>query len=301
MIKLRWTWLLLLVGIGMTVGLWLPDRGDALPGRRVYAEGKDIQVSLNGKEIVFDVKPQYRNERTYVPFRKLLEALGATVTWNQGTQTATAVKDGLTLVIPLGSQEISMEGHALTMDVPVILIEDRILVPLRYVAQALGARVDWAAGVQADRIDITQTYEEMIDRLVNGKNAPGHMQVTYEQATILFEWLYKGQEKGELPGFVGMMPIPLPNGGGYYPIAGHGDEYLRYWEKLSSEYGDVYFKVSRQLFSSKYRISEMTMYQRKEDQIVSRFIELADQNVIKNLEKGWFIEGYYPDQFYERR
>jgi hypothetical protein len=293
--NLRWALFLLLVGIGMIVGLWIPDPGDALPGRRAYAESKDIQVSLNGKEVAFDVKPEYRNQRTYVPFRKLLEALGATVTWNQETQTATAVKDGLSLTISLGSQEILMKGHSLTMDVPVILTEDRTLVPLRYVAQALGARVDWAYGEQADRIKITQTYEEMIDRLVNGKNAPGDMQVTYEQATILFEWLYKGQEKGELPGFTGMMPIPLPNGGGYYSINGHDDEYLRYWGKVSSEFGDVYFKVSREIFSGKYRISEMKMYQKKEDQIVSRFIEIADQNISKNLEKGWFVEGYYPD------
>lgn len=292
MIKLRWTWLLLLVGIGMTVGLWLPDRGDALPGRRVYAEGKDIQVSLNGKEIVFDVKPQYRNERTYVPFRKLLEALGATVTWNPDTQTATAVKDGLTLVIPLGSQEISMEGHALTMDVPVILIEDRILVPLRYVAQALGARVDWAAGVQADRIDITQTDEEMIDRLVNGKNAPGDMQVTYEQATILFEWLYKGQEKGELPGFVAAKAIDN------YPISGEGEDYVSYWERFYDEKGSptTYSKLIREIYSMQYRIGENIMFTKKTNQPVSSYISIADQTKNQILPaRGKYVVGYYPD------
>lgn len=280
----------------MIAGLWMPlDKGDALPGPLVYAETKKIQVELNGQDVVFDVQPQYRNERTYVPFRKLLEALGAKVTWEQSTQTATAEKDGLTLTIPLGSHEIDLQGHPLKMDVPVILVDDRTLVPLRYVAQALGARVDWTQGEQADRIHITQSYDVMIDRLVNGKIAPGDMQVNYEQAAILFEWLYKGQEKGELPGFTGMMPVPLPSGSGYYSINGHGDDYLNYWKKLVDKHQSIYFNVSKEVFTQNFRISRMEMFERQSGAIVSEFIEIADQNIVKNLEKGWFIQGYYPN------
>lgn len=294
-VKIRkWTLVLLIAGLGMIAGVWLPfDPGDALPGPLVYAETKGIQVELNGQDVVFDVQPQYRNERTYVPFRKLLEALGATVTWEQATQTATAVKDGLTLTIPLGSHEINLQGHPLKMDMPVILVDDRTLVPLRYVAQALGARVDWTQGEQADRIRITQSYDVMIDRLVNGKTAPGDMQVTYDQAAILFEWLYKGQEKGGLPGFTASKAIDN------YPIPGEGDEYVSFWQRFHDENGSptAYSKLTKEIYTLQYRFGENTMYDNQTRQPLSSYISIADQTKNQILPaRGKYIVGYYPQQ-----
>ena len=41
-----------------------------------------IDVTVGGKIINFDVKPQIINGRTMVPLRAILEALGASVGWN---------------------------------------------------------------------------------------------------------------------------------------------------------------------------------------------------------------------------
>ena len=58
-----------------------------------------IKVLLDGKELAFDVPPQLINSRTMVPMRKVFEAMGATVDWNGNTQTVTATKNDITVIM----------------------------------------------------------------------------------------------------------------------------------------------------------------------------------------------------------
>ena len=53
----------------------------------VSAENDDITVCLNGEYIEFDVKPQIIDGRTMVPIRAIFETFGATVLWENETQT----------------------------------------------------------------------------------------------------------------------------------------------------------------------------------------------------------------------
>lgn len=62
----------------------------------VMANG-DIKVKIDGQQIAFDVPPQLINDRTMVPLRAIFEALGATVDWNDDTQTVTSTKGGTTI------------------------------------------------------------------------------------------------------------------------------------------------------------------------------------------------------------
>ena len=47
----------------------------------VFAEDYEIEVTLNGTPIEFDVKPQLINERTMVPLRAISESFGINVEW----------------------------------------------------------------------------------------------------------------------------------------------------------------------------------------------------------------------------
>ncbi len=83
-----------------------------------------------------DVPPVILEQRTLVPIRAVAEALGAEVEWDHATKTATITLDGKVLTMTLGDL---IEG----MDVPAQGIDGRIMVPLRYVSEALGAYVMW--------------------------------------------------------------------------------------------------------------------------------------------------------------
>jgi|GEM_PF-5297636 len=101
------------------------------------------KVILNGTLLSFDVPPVIVNGRTLVPFRKILESLGAEVSWDQVSQTVTAVKDGTKIVLTIGRNTAYRNNSLFSLDVAPRIISGRTLVPLRFVSEALSARVDW--------------------------------------------------------------------------------------------------------------------------------------------------------------
>lgn len=114
----------------------------------VMAEG-NIKVVLNGTELTFDIQPQLINDRTMVPMRKIYEALGAEVEWEEDTQTITATKEDIVIIMQIDNYVISVSGQDITLDVPPQLVGERTLVPVRAVAEGLNADVEW--------VDETQT------------------------------------------------------------------------------------------------------------------------------------------------
>jgi len=81
-------------------------------------------------------------ERTMVPVRVIAEFLGATVTWEQATQTVTIANGGSAAQITIGEELPGGMGTA-------VIIEDRTFVPVRYVSDVLGAPVRWDGDAQA--------------------------------------------------------------------------------------------------------------------------------------------------------
>ena len=108
----------------------------------VYAKD-EITVVLNGEQLHFDVPPQIINNRTMVPMRVIFEALGAEVTWDAKTQTVTAIKDGTIIKTTINSKEMYINGTKNTMDVAPVVVENRTLVPVRFVSEALDCEVIW--------------------------------------------------------------------------------------------------------------------------------------------------------------
>ncbi|MDO5399103.1 MAG: copper amine oxidase N-terminal domain-containing protein [bacterium] len=107
-----------------------------------YAED-DISVTLNGETLAFDVPPQLIDNRTMVPLRKIFEAMGAEVDWNNDTQTVTATKGDERVIATINSKNVYVSGETKELDVPPMIIDDRTLVPVRFVAEAFGANVNW--------------------------------------------------------------------------------------------------------------------------------------------------------------
>lgn len=103
-----------------------------------------ITVILDGEIVVFDsAQPTLINSRTMVPMRKIFEALGAVVEWDNTTQTAKAVKDDMTVEIAIGSNVMYSNGNAIEIDSPALLLRSKTYVPVRFISNALGAKVDW--------------------------------------------------------------------------------------------------------------------------------------------------------------
>jgi uncharacterized repeat protein (TIGR02543 family) len=88
------------------------------------------------------------DSRTLVPVRFVSEALGAQVDWNANDRTVTITQGDTVIVMTIGSTTYTVNGQEQTMDTtPIINADNRTMVPVRFVSQALGATVDYADGV----------------------------------------------------------------------------------------------------------------------------------------------------------
>lgn len=111
-----------------------------------------IDLVVDGQTLALDVPPQVVEQRTLVPLRAIFEELGAAVTWDQATQTATATDGANEVRITLDSTTAYVNGEARALDVPAMAVDGRTLVPARFVAEALQAQVEWDQEAQAVRI-----------------------------------------------------------------------------------------------------------------------------------------------------
>ncbi|MBQ4160165.1 MAG: leucine-rich repeat protein, partial [Clostridia bacterium] len=105
----------------------------------------EIKVTLYGKKLSFDQPPVIENGRTLVPLRAIFEALDAEVTWENGTRTVRATRDGTYIELQIDSNEMKVNTQIITLDVPAKIINDRTMVPARAVAEAFGCNVSWDA------------------------------------------------------------------------------------------------------------------------------------------------------------
>ena len=96
----------------------------------------NTDVSVNEDVIKNDVAPVIRNDRTLVPIRIVTETLGGKVDWNDTTKEVTLNIDGKEIKMTIG---VILEKYG----VAPMIINDRTYVPIRFVAEELGAEVQW--------------------------------------------------------------------------------------------------------------------------------------------------------------
>lgn len=107
-----------------------------------------LAVSIFGETKINDVAPIIRNDRTMLPIRVVAEALGATVTWNDSLKQVTITKDDLTIEIFIGSPFAKVNGNPVQLDSPAFIENSRTYLPIRFVAENLGADVAWDQATQ---------------------------------------------------------------------------------------------------------------------------------------------------------
>ena len=88
-----------------------------------------------------DAAPFAQNNRTYVPFRALGEALGAQVDYDKDAKTVTYELGSTKIVMTLDSKTYTVNGAEKTMDVAPFAKDNRTYVPVRFVGEGLGFKV----------------------------------------------------------------------------------------------------------------------------------------------------------------
>lgn len=105
------------------------------------ANAQPVTIVVNGQTMSFTQPPIERAGRVFVPLRGIFEQLGASVVYSSGQINATA--HGRTVSLTIGSTQAEVGGQPTTLDVAPFIVGATTFVPLRFISQALGARVDW--------------------------------------------------------------------------------------------------------------------------------------------------------------
>lgn len=104
---------------------------------------KEAQVFGESKSN--DVAPQIVSDRTMLPIRFVAEELGATVSWAADTKTVTVAHGDKTIALTIGENTATVNGEIITLDSASFIDSDRTFLPVRFVAEHLGAKVFWSA------------------------------------------------------------------------------------------------------------------------------------------------------------
>jgi alpha-tubulin suppressor-like RCC1 family protein len=121
-----------------------------------------ILVKLNGQGLYFDQPPIFINGRTMVPLRKIFESMGIAVTWDASTSTVTASKGNISAELSIDHQTAKVNGQSQQLDSAPVIVNGRTLVPVRFVAETFGAKVDWDQETKTVSISTSTTTSKTL-------------------------------------------------------------------------------------------------------------------------------------------
>ncbi|HWP95766.1 MAG TPA: copper amine oxidase N-terminal domain-containing protein [Syntrophomonadaceae bacterium] len=110
------------------------------------------RVSIDGQEIAFDVPPVIVEGRVLVPLRAIFQGLGYDIGWVDSEQTASGFIGHQAFNIKVGEYFATLDNTTINFDVPAQIIDGRVLVPLRVVAEACLCKVEYDASSNAVNI-----------------------------------------------------------------------------------------------------------------------------------------------------
>ncbi|MDO4552575.1 MAG: N-acetylmuramoyl-L-alanine amidase family protein [Bacillota bacterium] len=107
------------------------------------AEYATADLTLDGAAVETDMPPVILEGRTLIPARALFEGMGGEVLWDGEARMVTILWGSYRIQLTIDSTTAFVNGAQETLDVPATIINDRTLIPVRFVAEAIGCTVDW--------------------------------------------------------------------------------------------------------------------------------------------------------------
>ena len=152
-----------------------------------------VNVSVNGTPVAFSSATGTpfldQNGRTQVPLRVTMEALGATVGWDNSTRTATVSKGSVSIRIPIGTSFILVNGVKKSNDTTAQIVNGRTYLPIRIVAESLSATVNWDNSTKS--VQITAKGTPKVWLLTKMSSSDDSTTYSYDSANRLTSKTYR--------------------------------------------------------------------------------------------------------------
>lgn len=115
----------------------------------INIEDKPKNVYFNGSLLKFDTQPIIDQGALLVPAWTMAETLHGKVSWIAQNQSMVLTKDDTKIVFTVGQSNAWVNGKEKQMGATVRIINNRTMVPLRFIAKELGADLTWNVSVQS--------------------------------------------------------------------------------------------------------------------------------------------------------
>lgn len=128
-------------------------------GKNLYVKD-NVEVIINGETVVFDDPILNQSGSLLLPMRDFYEAIGATVTWDKKSQTATSQKNGRTVALTINSNNAMVDYTPVHINVAPLMYKYRTYVPLRFASENLDGQVIWNQAAQTVSVNLTDSNSE---------------------------------------------------------------------------------------------------------------------------------------------
>jgi N-acetylmuramoyl-L-alanine amidase len=147
--KYRW---LIYIAIIYMVFLFGGTAGTAA-GNTSSDGSMELSLKVNGEAVKADVPPMILENRTMVPARALFEKLGANVVWDNSSGKVKVSLNGITIELKINSNMALVNNKNVELDVSPKIINDRTLLPVRFISEQLNMKVGWLENEKLVTVD----------------------------------------------------------------------------------------------------------------------------------------------------
>jgi S1-C subfamily serine protease len=130
------------------------------PSKTTAATAKQLQVIVDGKKLSLSAAAYAEKGVTFVPMRDIFTALGASVTWENKTETIIGRKGNISISLKVGVKQAVINGKTVKLDAPAVVRKGVTFVPVRFISESLSAAVKWDNAANAVRITSPEAAEE---------------------------------------------------------------------------------------------------------------------------------------------
>lgn len=131
-----------------------------------------ITVIINGTPVDFskydNVTPYIENDTTLIPIRAIAEGLNCKVNWD-GEKRTVGISGAKEIILTINSDTAVVDNQNISLDVPAQVINDRTFVPLRFISESLGAKIEWD-----EALNVVTIQEERVGERNLGEHGMGN-------------------------------------------------------------------------------------------------------------------------------
>ena len=156
-----------------------------IDGKKVDYQLPPITLYVNKQLVQTKVmNPIQLNDRILVPSREVFEAMGAKVGWNHAIKQVTVEYKNKKIILSVNQTTALLNGSQVTMDVPAKIINDKVMIPVRFVSEAIGMTVTWKGETRAVWIEEPKTASDNGNNGANNNQSQKQIQVEAVEAAL---------------------------------------------------------------------------------------------------------------------